>query len=134
MANDLVEVSGEAIGAILDTHADVVAITGRPDGNIVKFDSLATTDPTQAMLAYAFIDGTELGGDGDTRNLRFQITADAPDEATINELLGVVETILEQPAFLALSSPLDAQAVTRFRHGINLDVTLRVTRPYPVAA
>lgn len=133
MATDLIQVTREAIVAVLDTHADIVSITGRPNENIVAFDSLGDTNPDQAILAYAFIDDTELASDGDTRDVRVQITADAPDEATVNELLGVAGTVLDQPQFLALSSPLDAQTVRRFRHGINLDVTLRVTRPYVVA-
>lgn len=127
MATDLIQKVREAIVAILDTHASIVAITGRGSENLVSWETLGESSPTTVpVLAYLFVVATELASDGDTREVLFQLTADAPKESQRHELLGAVESILDQPAFLALSPALDAFEVRRVRRAFNLDVTLRV--------
>jgi hypothetical protein len=127
VATDIVQKVREAIVTILDTHASIVAITGRANGNIVSWDTLADQSPTEVpILAYLFVVARKLPADGDTREALFQLTADGPKESQRHELLGVVEQLLDQPAFLALATPLDAFEVNSIRRDFNLDVTLRV--------
>lgn len=127
MATDLIQKVREAIVAVLDTHSSIVAITGRASGNLVSWETLADEEPSGVpVLAYLFVVATKLASDGDTREALFQLTAAAPKESVRHELLGVVESLLDQPAFLALAAPLDAFEVSSIRRAFNLDVTLRV--------
>lgn len=130
MATDLVQVVREGIFSILNTHASVVAVTGRATKNLVTFNTLAVRTERTPILAYLVVSAVEVAGNGDMRDVRTQFTADAEKESDINELLGVVERTLKQPAFAALTPPLNAKPIRRFRREFSLDVTLRVTRSY----
>ncbi len=133
MANDLLQLVREAIVSIVDTDPEIFALTGRLSRNIVSFNSLDDA-PNGPIIAYLIVVGTELASDGDTRDLVVQFTASAEKEATVQELLGVLERIVSASAFAALASPLDAFPVRRVRRTTDLDVTLRVSRPSPVPA
>jgi hypothetical protein len=126
MAEDLIQVTREAIVAVVDSHADIVAITGRDAENIVAWNPDAPVE--RPVVAYQFITGSQRAADGDTRSLLFQFSASAHTEAEANELLGVVERILTQSAFLSLSNPLDAFVERSTRRGFDLDITLQVSR------
>lgn len=132
MTNDLIQITREAIVELVDTHASVVALTGRDAENIVAWE--ADAEVIRPVIAYQFISGVPLAGDGDTRSVRFQFSVSADTEAEAMELLGVLEQIFTQSAFLALSTPLDAFVETSTRSGFDLDVDLRVTRASPVPA
>lgn len=133
MATDFVQIFAEAIVAALDTHASIIAITGRDTDNIVAGE--ATKEVELPIIAYDIINTAELAADQDTREPRVQFSADADDSATIRELLGVIERVLDQPLFASLTVPLDAQVINRLRIGDQiLDVTFRVTQALPVAA
>lgn len=132
MSNDIIQVTREAVVEIIDAHADIIAITGRDSDNIVAWNP--DQEIERPVIAYQFIDAGQLASDGDTRNPLIQFSATAEDEATANELLGVVEQILTQEAFLSLSTPLDAFVERSIRRGFDLDVTLRVSRATPVPA
>lgn len=132
MSNDIVELTREAVVSIIDTHASIVAITGRASENIVAWDP--DTEVDRPVIAYQFITAPPLAADGDTRLMLFQFSASAEDEATVHELLGLVEQVLTQTAFLSLPTPLDAFVDRSVRRGFDLDVDLRVSRATPVPA
>jgi hypothetical protein len=127
VATDIIQIVDEAVVAILDTHADIIAITGQPSENIVSWATIADDPrPKVPKLAYLFVVAPELAADGETWEVQIQLTADAPKDAQRNELLGVCARVLDQPAFLALTPAVDAFAIRRIRRAFNLDVTLRV--------
>lgn len=135
---DIIQRLREATVAILDTHPDVVTLTGRDSGNVIPASS-RTVFATPAIV-YAFIVGTELNADGDTREVTIQLTAYAEDDddATANALIAVAERVYDGPTFEALAVPLDAFVTRRVRRDVggndalaraDLDVTLRVYQP-----
>ena len=132
VATDFVQVVREAVATILETDAELVAITGRTYGNIIAFNS--DVDPETPVLAYEVIAASEDGGVKDTRLVRTQFSALADEESTVHEMLGVVERKLSANAFSALAVPLDAVPIRRLRSGVDLEVFLRVTRTAPAIA
>lgn len=126
MADDFIQKFEEALDAAIDSHPSVIAITGRDRENIVAGDS--SKEIELPLYAYDFVAAPELAADQDTRDVRVQISADADDRATINEMLGVLERILDQPLFLSLATPLDVQVANRLRVGNLIDYTFRVTQ------
>lgn len=129
---DFIELLERSLVSVLDAHASVVAITGRASDNIVAWDTLASKK--SPVIAFLVVDVVEIAANGDTREARVQFDVDAQRKSDRNALLGVIERELKQSAFLSLLTPLNAKPVRRFRVGGSLDVTLRVTRPYPAAA
>jgi hypothetical protein len=141
VANDQVQKLREAIVAVLDTRAELVAITGRALNNIVAWGGLgelSDDDRAAGILAFQVIDATDLAADGKPRRAIVQFGAVAAEESTANEMLGVVENVFDAPAFLALVPPIDAWAENRSRRPMpfdddeelaraDLDVTLTVT-------
>ena len=89
MATDIVQRTAEAIVAILDTNAPVVAITGRANGNIVPFDDLA--DAPLPIISYIDVTSATAGGIGDTRRVIIQFTVAGNTKAIANALLEAVE-------------------------------------------
>lgn len=96
---DIIQRTSDALVAILDTNAAVVAITGRANVNIVPYDDIA--DVTVPILAYLDVTGANAGGIGDTRRVVFQFTAAASSKAIANALLEAVENGLTPQAFTA---------------------------------
>lgn len=133
-STDLIQLAREALVSIIDTHPDIIAITERE--NDPEFPNVVAWNPDaivrRPVVAYQFITAPELDADGDERLALFQLSASADDDATANELLGVIERILTYEAFLSLSTPLDAYVESRVRRGFDLDVTLRVNRATPL--
>lgn len=138
LSADIIQRLREATVAILDTHSDVVTLTGRNSGNVIPASSRTAFTPP--AIVYAFIVGTELNADGDTRLPQFQFTgyAEDDDDATANALIAVVERVYDAPAFMALAVPIEASVERRARRDVggndalsraDLDVTLRVYQP-----
>jgi hypothetical protein len=124
VANDHLQILREAIIAVLDTHADIVAITGRGTENIVAWGSLGSLDDaTRALgvIAYHVIVGSEVAADQNAEAHLVQFAAVAAEESVANELIGVVTRVLDGPAFLALVPPLDARAENRIRRPAPFD-------------
>lgn len=126
MANDFVRKLKIAIDTALDTHADIVALTGRDTDNIVSAN--AKKEIELPLVVYDFITAVQIAADQDTRDARIQFSADADEEGVADELLGVIERVFDQPLLASLSTPLDAQVVSSIRIGQLLDVTLRATQ------
>ena len=133
MATDLLQRVKEAIVAILDTAAGIVAITERPDGNIVPWKDLS--DATLPVLAYFIVTANEIGGIGDTRQVDIQFTASASDDSVVNALLEQVELTFVEPAFAAQN--LNAYVSSRSRQPSpdeedvqrgDLDISIIVTK------
>lgn len=102
---DMVQRLREAIVAIVDTNADVQALTGRANGNIVSWDTLSTD--TLPVVAYQFITSHD-GPSPMLRGYDFQFTAVAATESAANALIGVVSSLFSASAFAALAVPVDA--------------------------
>src|SRR4051812_2895389 len=82
----------EAIVAVLDTDAGIVALTSRASDNVVAWGDL---DPTTApVIAYHVVAFTKLGGSADQRRALVQFTAVAETEKTANELIAAVDAAL----------------------------------------
>jgi hypothetical protein len=99
---DIVERACEAVVAILDTDAGIVALTGRANGNIVAWNALA--DAALPCLAYQFVNSASGWAIGDTRRLRFDVSchADGNDaQAVAHALAERVELALTATALLA---------------------------------
>lgn len=137
MATDLLQRVREAVVGVLDTNADIVALTGRARLNVLPYQKLA--DATVPVLAYFVVTGNNAGGIGDTRRIIVQFTAAAASESVANHLLEAVENHLNAPALAALAAPLDAYAESFDRRGdpemaedgsvsADLDVSLIVTK------
>lgn len=140
MANDTLQILREAIVSVLDTHADIVAITNRGTENIVAWANVGSaSDASRAagIIAYQVIIGTEAAADAKPRDYIVQFGAVASEESIANELIGVIERVLDGPAFHALAPPIDARASNRLRRPApfdpdeslaraDIDITLRV--------
>lgn len=90
---DFVQVAREAIVAALDTAPLVVATTGRLNGNIVAWDTLAG-DEQLPVAAYRITSAAPSGGLGDERKVQVTFRAVADTEAVANTLLGAIEKSL----------------------------------------
>jgi hypothetical protein len=140
VANDTLQILREAVVAVLDTHADIAAITGRAAENVVAWGNLgAASDAWRSagIIAYQVIIGTEVAADAKPEDYIVQFGAVAAEESIANELIGVIHRVLDAPAFLALVPRLDARATNRLRRPApfdpdeelaraDTDITLRV--------
>ena len=98
----------EALVAVLDAAPGIVAITGRPNANIVAWADLSL-ESDLPILAYQVVSLVQITGSGDQRRARIQLTAAArDDEAIAQELLNAASIALTTPALAALAAPLDA--------------------------
>lgn len=111
----------EAVVAILDTHASVVALTGRASGNVVPWDDLG--DGHVPAIAYQFV-ADDFGPIENSRAIQMQFTAVASSETAANELIALVMTLLTWSAFNALATPLDAYVENVVREGVPRDTDL----------
>lgn len=107
----------EALVGILDTDQDVVAITGRASINCVPFED--TTFNLLPIFDYFILDGTQVGGVGDTREVTVDIRATAELGSTCNEMLRLAEEKLIAPRFAAIG--LDACALRAKRRDVDVD-------------
>lgn len=135
---DIVQRTRNALVAILDTNAAVVAITGRANVNVVPYDDLA--EIAVPILAYLDVTASNAGGIGDTRRVVIQFTAAAASEDVANALLETVENSLTPQAFTAagLDACIDPEnrPMRRGKAGdteegyfeADVDVTLLVTK------
>ena len=132
---DIIQRTAEALVAILDTDAGVVALTGRANGNIVPFDDSA--DAPLPIISYIDVTGTIAGGIGDTRRVIVQFTVAGGTKAIVNAILEAVENALTTTNFYAVG--LDAYMQNFLRRGTpgdteegyfsaDMDVTLIVTK------
>lgn len=130
---------GRAAVRILDTHADVVALTKRASGNVVPWKVRATAKAPS--IAYLVIAGGKVGRVQDRRRITVQFTATAATEDAANGLVGVVEAAFTSLALAGVDAPVgplsaDVVALTH-RTGdfdpdetaarADLDVTLLIT-------
>jgi hypothetical protein len=102
MATDPVQILREAIVAVLDTHADVVAITGRATENVVAWGNLGdipVANREAGIIAYHAIVASEVA----------------------NELVNVVRRVVIGQAFHALVPPIDAVVTNRVRRPMPFD-------------
>lgn len=129
---DIIQLARISVVQVINANTEVQAITGRDEANIVAFNPDAEVE--LPVIAYTFVVARQLASDGDTRAMLWQFSASAETESQVHELLGAVERALTQSAFYALSTPLDAFVETSIRRALDLDVTLRVSRPTLVPA
>ena len=147
MATDVKQRLREAIVAVLDTHAAVVALTGRASGNIADWN--AVDEQLRPGLLYHIVWLSENGESGEGWDARVQITAIAEGnnaDSIVEELLGVVREELDAPAMLAAgldAAPLrwtrtsgdtddlgegdDVRALSRNLYQSHADVELSIT-------
>ncbi len=116
---DIVQDCTEALTAIIGGAATVQTITGRTTKNCLSHN---TKDPLARLpvLLLAFLGGTQRGGLGDTRTLRYQVTAFAKGnsaDATANALIEAVENGVTQPALDALDVDGYVESMRRYRIG-----------------
>jgi hypothetical protein len=101
-ATDIEALLNEAIVAVLDIDAGVVAITGRPSGNILPMQDVGTLG--LPVLLYLLIDLASNGSAGDTRLALFQFSAIAEGNdaaSTTAALMERIELALTEPALAA---------------------------------
>lgn len=100
LPTDPVQQLSEAIVAIVDTDAAIVAITGRASGNIVRWKRRKAT----AMPRLAYLVGpTEIaGGLGETYDVDGLLRGEAASAAQANALLRAAVELLTPMAFEAL--------------------------------
>src|SRR5688572_18440988 len=101
MTVDPIERLRESIFSVLNTHADIVALTGRSTHNVVPRSTSAFANTP--VLTYFVVTAPEVAADGDTRRVTVQFTAAASDDPTVNALLHVVEEVLDIDAFADLA-------------------------------
>lgn len=121
MATDIVQRCTEALTAILDSATGVQAITGRTTRNCVPYQTPAATEKLPVLLL-AFLGASERGGIGDTRQMRYQVTAVAKGngaDSIANALMEAVENAVTQPALDA--SAIDGYVQSRRRYRISPD-------------
>lgn len=134
---DIIERSKIAIVAVVSANTDIQQITGRAEGNITAWNAAMLNE--LPIIAYRFVVATQTGSQGDTREALFTFSAIARDEAEVNALLNVLETILWAPALAAQEPPLDAVFMNPVRREIpwdtdvdayrgDLEMTLLVTK------
>jgi hypothetical protein len=140
MATDIEQLCRNAITAILDADTGIQAITKRATNNCIPFRTGSA--PTKLpVLLLAFLTLNPVGGAGDNRRARYQLTAVTKGEgadSVANALMERVEIALSQPN-LALQSidgyvestsrrrvpPEDVEGITG---RADIDVTLIVTK------
>lgn len=118
MANDPVQKLREAIVAVLDTRPEIVALTGRPEENIVAWGNMgevSDADLKAGMIAYHVIAANEVACDQNPQSIPVQFGAMAGEESIANEIVGIISRVVDAPAFLALVPPIDASVTKRSR-------------------
>lgn len=125
---DLEERCAIAVVAVLDTHAQISAITGRANGNVIAWD--AEIEVPLPMVAYRDTIATRSGAapaTGDSREVMFLFSAVAATESECNALLSAIEggivapKIKWAPALAALVPPLDGYFYNPVRRNIGWD-------------
>jgi hypothetical protein len=116
-SEDIMQQVAEAIVGVLDTDQDVVEITGRPSINCVPYED--TTFNLLPIYDYFIVDGTQVGGLGDTREVVVDLRASAESGLVCNQLLRLAEEKLIAPRFAALG--LDACQLRTKRRDVDVD-------------
>lgn len=143
MANDPLQILREAIVAVLDTRAEIIALTGRAVENIVSWDNVGAvsdTDRRAGIIAYQVIVASEVAADQNPQQVVIQFGAIAGEESIANELVNLIRRFVDAKAFLALAPPLDVYVMNRVRRSspfdadeglarADIDLTLRVYLP-----
>lgn len=106
MSDDLIQRAREAMVAVLDTNAAIVARTGRASGNLIDIEDGGEESPLPILL-YEF-QSDEPGPILGSRALHWQFHAAALSQGAANELVALVEPALTYGALAALATPLDA--------------------------
>jgi hypothetical protein len=104
---DIVQYAREAIVAALDTAPLVVAVTGRANGNVVAWDTLADDAPLP-IAAYRITSAAPSGGLNDERKIQVTFRAVAETESAANTLLGAIEKSLTYPRLRDAAPALEA--------------------------
>lgn len=127
-ATDLIERAKVAVVAVLDTNAQISAVTGRANGNIIAWAT--ETETEQPVIAYRATVATRGGAapaNGEGREVMFLFSAIAATEPEANALLEIIEggwvppAILWAPALAALNPKLDGYFYNPVRRDIGWD-------------
>lgn len=125
---DLLERCERAVVAVLDTNAQIAAITGRANGNVLPWDTETETDlPVVAYRDTIATRGGAAPATGDSREVMFLFSAVAASEADVNALLEVIEggnappAIVWSVALAALNPPLDGFFYNPVRRNVGWD-------------
>lgn len=123
---DLIDRAKIAVVAVLDTHAQISAITGRASGNLIPWDAEIETE--KPVVAYRATIGTPGGSAiGDTREIMFLFSAVADSDSESLALLSAIEgghtppKIVWAPALVALVPPLDGFFMNPVRREVGWD-------------
>lgn len=126
---DIVDRAKIAIVAVLDTHPQIVAITGRANGNLIPWD--AETETEQPLVAYRATVATRGGAapaTGDSREIMFLFSAVGENESETLALLDVIEggtdpaqDVVWSVALAALVPPFDGCFVNPVRREVGWD-------------
>lgn len=125
---DLLERCAIAVVAVLDSHAQIVAITGRANGNVLPWDVEDETElPVIAYRDTIATRGGQAPATGDSREVMFLFSVVAATESEVNALLEVIEgghaapKVIWAPALAALNPPLDGCFVNPVRRNVGWD-------------
>jgi S-adenosylmethionine synthetase len=131
VATDPIQILREAIVAVLDTHADVVAITGRATENVVAWGNLgdvSVANREAGIIAYHVLVSSEVAADQNPEDTPVQFGAVAAEESIANELVNVVRRVINGQAFQALVPPIDAFVTNRVRRPMPFDPEEKLAR------
>jgi hypothetical protein len=125
---DLIERAKIAIVAVLDTHPQIVAITGRSSGNLIPWDAETETDlPVIAYRVTVATRGGAAPATGDSREIMFLFSAVAADDAQSHALLEVIEGGIAPPDVVwsvelaTLPQPFDGYFMNPVRREVGWD-------------
>jgi hypothetical protein len=143
MATDPIQQLREAIVAVLDTRAEIAALTGRASENIVAWGNVGSVSDANrraGIIAYHVIVGGEVAADQQPEDVIVQFGAVAGEESIANELINLVRRFVNGTQFQTLGTPLDVVATNRVRRPVpfdpdetlaraDIDITLRAYFP-----
>lgn len=124
MATDKIQIIREAIVKVLDTRAEIAAITGRNSKNLVAWNGIgkaSDADRNTGIIAYQVITSKEVAADANPFDVLVQFGAVAAEESIANEIIGAIHLTLDAQAFMALVPPLDARVTGRLRRHVPFD-------------
>lgn len=108
---DVKQIVINGMKTVLDAHATLVALTGRPNGNVVPWEDIAST--ALPAIAVSVEEVREIGGARDNRHLDILAAAFGYDLEKVNAMAEFLEDNLTQPQLEAAG--LDAIILRRTR-------------------
>jgi hypothetical protein len=146
VATDITQRLREALTEALDTHARIVAITARANGNLIPWEDEGELAPPRNLprIMYTVVSATDAGGAGDMWECTVQFSAFARTKAIACSLVEVVSRYLTATLLGSITvAPLKVMSRTNRQrrdggydpdnkhHREDLDITLLIQQEPP---